>query len=629
MIVYRLSDQTAGWVPERFGFNLEVNHHLDRSNHWDWVLDSGASIIRELHPEVHLRKESYDYGRFAAIKTKEDFEAFRTRLAADPENEIPWASYRFDEEIPWMGQPDAIVDKVLSVGLQPLCSIGYLPHHYPEPLLSDAAYAAPNLEATEAHVNWAAYASSYEYHLAELYRFAPRGVAYFSLHNEPEMYIDHFYLPPDMEARRDEVHTKMFARVDGGASFDRIVQVIGTQIYWTSRSARQAADDVKQLASVQGKAADFKLLGPVAPFADMLWPYVRDWLDVADIHTYGRDPGELRRKATLVIDSSGLVGKTAAITEFNRQGGSMRIEDILFSQTAALEVAGLFHALFSVAKPEQRPLELLTFYLLASPSTHRNYKHLLYGDMDVLDWTGQDQGQQSKGPAWLPTFEELELRHATPAYSIFKMYARLAGQKTSGTRLIAGDFVAPRRETADNLRVLTVEKDGNLIMTLMNPDREERLVHVELSPWLEKFRWAVVRETTYQRRDEVRELRRLRGTNFSVELPPESVVQVSLSSLELDQIESLRLEEVTITPGNCASFGLHQTTRLRAIALLGGEEIDVTEMHAVFTSSEPNLVRVDGTGLVQRMRNAPDEVTITVSLPSGPSAEVKVLPPSV
>ncbi len=542
MIVYRLSDQTAGWVPERFGFNLEVNHHLDRSNHWDWVLDSGASIIRELHPEVHLRQEGYDYSRFAGIETKEDFEAFRSRLLADPENEIPWSSYRFDEEIPWMGKPDAIVDKVLSLGLQPLCSIGYLPHHYPEPLLADAAYAAPNLEATEAYVNWAAYASSYEYHLAELSRFAPRGVKYFSLHNEPEMYTQHFYLPPDVEARRGEVLSKMLGRVDGGASFDRAVQVIGTQIYWTARSARQAAEDVKQLATAQGRSVDFKLIGPTAPFADMLWPYVRDWLDVADIHTYGLDPGELSRKATLVIDSSGLVGKTAAITEFNRQGGSMRIEDILFSQTAALEVAGLFHALFSVARPEQSPLELLTFYLLASPSTHRNYKHLLYGDMDVLDWTGQDIGQQSKGAAWLPTFEELELRHATPAYSIFKMYARLAGKKNSGIRLVAGDFVVPRRETADNLRVLTVEKDGGLILTLMNPDREERLVHLELSPWLEKFRWAVVRESNYKRRDEAREARRLAVTNHSVELPPESVVQVFLTSLELDQIDSLLIK---------------------------------------------------------------------------------------
>ena len=33
-------------------------------------------------------------------------------------------------------------------------------------------------------------------------------------------------------------------------------------------------------------------------------------------------------------------------------------------------------------------MEYLAFYLFHFPSTHRNYKHLVYGDMNFFDWTG-------------------------------------------------------------------------------------------------------------------------------------------------------------------------------------------------------------------------------------------------
>ncbi len=67
-------------------------------------------------------------------------------------------------------------------------------------------------------------------------------------------------------------------------------------------------------------------------------------------------------------------------------------------------------------------------YLFHFPATHRNYKALVYGDMNLVDWSGRDDRLWGRGDEWHPTLEEMQLRHATPAYDIFPYAGPLRGR---------------------------------------------------------------------------------------------------------------------------------------------------------------------------------------------------------
>jgi len=99
---------------------------------------------------------------------------------------------------------------------------------------------------------------------------------------------------------------------------------------------------------------------------------------------------------------------------------------------------------------------------------------------------------------------------------------------------------------------------------------------------------------------------------------------VIIDSRPLHQATGLRLEETTTTPGALAALGLHQTTRLRAVAEVAGVTVDCSTTNVVWSSSFPELVRVGQGGLVQRLRTTARTVEITAAMPGAGSVTLTV-----
>ena len=74
-----VGNKVVAQTPRHFGVNVEVQEHYDRCNLWDWLVDSGASVIREFHPEKYLRKEPLTPKQLEGIRTKADFDQWRQR----------------------------------------------------------------------------------------------------------------------------------------------------------------------------------------------------------------------------------------------------------------------------------------------------------------------------------------------------------------------------------------------------------------------------------------------------------------------------------------------------------------------------------------------------------------------
>lgn len=108
-----------------------------------------------------------------------------------------------------------------------------------------------------------------------------------------------------------------------------------------------------------------------------------------------------------------------------------------------------------------------------------------------------------------------------------------------------------------------------------------------------------------------------------IDVPAMSVVQLIFTPDDLSAATELQIREETFTPGSIVEgLRLYQTTRLRAIARYGDFLVDVTNLNAVWESSQPEYVRVDSCGLVQRLRMSDGPVTIRAKILNGPSAEV-------
>lgn len=621
MIIFTLNNKPISRSPREFGANVEINDNLGESNLLDWLLDSGSTIIREFHPEKSLRRPSCNLQRFQAIAGVQEFEAFRTRLISDPGETIPWGDYLFDEAIPWMGIPDTIVEKLVENRLKPICSLGYYPKLYSSSLLLSFKSNSP---VPDDQLDWGAVASCYEYFLAEIFRYARMGVDYFSIHNEAEQSEDRFHLPGELGQAGFEGDVNLS---DSGKVFDeRKHAALGMQLGILNRFARLAMDDAKRLLGES--SPDLQLCGLCSAMGFYYIPHILPYADVVDFHCYSEKPDEFVRKGRMAIEMTRDHSLPVALTEFNRKGGSMRIEEMLFNMTTALEVAVIFETLFKLAQPDEKPLELLTFYLFAGPSTHRNYKHLVYGDMNLLDWTGCDKGLTNMGCEWYPDLEELQLRFATPAYAIYKMFARMAhshgGRKTNTVLELV--LQKPVFSGAENLRFLAVEGSDLIYLLFINQSPEQGTgVHLNLRQFYPDYAFAAIRESSLCYRDELREARALSNGFLAFEAPPESVIQVMLTKEDYSATESLELVEATATPGNCREgLDLHQTTRLRAFGKVNGQRVDLTDRAIIWRSSHPDLVRIDGGGLVQRVRRSEQAITLSAAIPNGPVAELQL-----
>lgn len=618
---FLLDPRPVGQTPKYLGVCLEVAEHADRSNLWDWLADSGAKMARVFHPDRDLRAPAAKGELHKDIATQQDFEAFRARLLADPEKNVPWQNFLFDQNIPWLGVPDDEIRKAAECGVAPIVSMAYTPQSYPRSLLKSFEDV---LQAPDAAVNWDAAAAAYEYYFAHIYRYASRsGVTHFMMLNEP-----------------DDRNKKL-------------VQLTGV----LARMARLALEDTRAKLTDKRVAAGLRLSGPACHFAwEGYWPYVEPYCDFLDYHFYDPDPEMFKRQQARMAIRVRPSGKKLAFTEFNRIGGPLQPDQALFSVKPSLQFAGLVMSILSASQAQDPGCEMALAYQFQFPATHRNFKSLVYGDMNLVDWTGQDNALHRMPEERHPSFAQLQLRMATPAYHVFRMLARCtpgAGERDSFEVLALGEsakgfshvfdpnmrhnvfkMLSPEKYYSLNgsgpdLRTLAVRTPDRLVITILNsgPTAAKRVAfNVELLP--EKYATAVVRETSLLQRDQALRQAPVNGPEMVVDLPAESLTQVIFTKEDLTQVSELKLEEKTFTPGTVQKLGLLETTRLRALGKLGDRWIDLTDLNVVWTSSVPDLVTIYQGGLVQRLHETTNAVTLTAKTLGGVSVSALVVPPT-
>lgn len=607
---YLLDSKPVGQTPKYLGVCLEVADHAERSNLWDWLADSGAKMVRVVHPDKDMRIQPASESTYKSIITKSDFDVFRARLLGDPEKNIPWSNYRFDKEIPWLGIPDVEIKKVVQSGVSPIISLAYGPHYYPGSLLK---VFTDEIQAKDENVNWAAAASAYEYYLAHVYRYANRnGVTHFMMINEPS----------------------------GGVKYIQQIGVI-------ARMGRLALEDVRATLSDKRTAAALRLSGPACYGNwEEFWPYMEPYVDFLDSHYYNPDPDMFTRRYNRAAMRASQTGKKVAFTEYNRIGGPLQPDQALWAMKPALQLGALTMSVLSSGQAKEPGCEMALLYEFQAPATHRNFKSLVYGDMGLIDWTGRDHGLNGWGSEWYPSFEELQIRFATPAYHIFKMLCRCAPGAGAGVEsyevLGVGESAKGFGEVWDKeisnniyrmtderkyyalggagpeIRVLAVRTPERLIITVLNsaPTPVKR-VGFDLDYAKETYATALVRETSLNRRDQVIAQMAVIGKRVVVDLPAESMTQIILIKEDLTKVTELKFEEKTVTPGTIKDLALYQTTRLCALGKIGERWMDLSELNIVWSSSEERLVNVYQAGLVERVRQTGKSVVITAKTLEG------------
>ena len=636
MIGILIGDRIAGRTPRRFGVNVEVQDHFDRCNLWDWLADSGATVIREFHPEKYLRRDPMDPGLVAGIRSKADFDAWRGKLAAAPEA-LPWDKYLFNEPVKWLGVPDGIIGKVKAGKMEPIVSMGYYPRMFPEPLtrglsadeLAPHSAACPQAEGkaplaegvwermpADDEINWRAAACAYEYYFAFMHHYTNGfGVRYFNLHNEPEFYYRNFHYPLELMPDPPKHNQKYGPGLGVPAYFMPIIM----QMAVLSRIARIACEDVRSGLADPELKRDLALAGPAWDSGwEPYWKLAHPYVDICDYHHYAPDHRLFEHAHRRVAISVGNTpGRKTACTEYGRKGGAIRVSDLLFDIGPALEAAGLMMSALSFTRPDDPPCEFVTFYHFQFPATHRNYKNLVYGDMNAVDWSGQDMQLQYRSNQLYPSFDELQLRHPTAAYHMFRMLARCAPDAGAAATSypvmdVGGNIPWPA------LRTLAVDTGRDLIVTILNPTTEKLpAVRVDLGMFAGRYHFAMVRETSTSRSDQVIRQARLESDMVLLDLSAESLTQLILTPLSLDRIPALRLVEKTLTPGDANGLALHQTTRFQALGIIDGEEHDLSQMNVVWSSSDYDAMPVYQGGLVVRMRAGAGVVTISANTADG------------
>jgi hypothetical protein len=314
------------------------------------------------------------------------------------------------------------------------------------------------------------------------------------------------------------------------------------------------------------------------------------------------------------------------ISEFGRLSGGTPITELLFGMPQSLEVADLLMEVLGLADPHAPGLGDATFYLLSFPATHRNYKQLVYGSMDTLDWSGCDRPMWGRGEAWRPTGDEQQLRWPTPAYHIFRMLAR-ACRGGPHAVLDAGwlnPTSAAPHDIPAGLRVQVIDQGGRVVVNMLNRSAVA-CPGVRLDPAAldRSFACRLVRAVTQAHADRLLEL--LPGDGVvTLDVPAQSLVQVVFDSVPWHRASALRLEERTYGPGGSSALGLWQTTRLHAIATIDGVEIDGSAWSVQWDSAQDQLVRAGQGGLIQRLRAVGEPVVITAAIPGVVSRTVTI-----
>jgi len=489
-------------TPRRFGLNLEVQDHHERTNLWDWLADSGAEVAREFHPESRHWREPTVAQAWQTIHDKSAFDIWRSTVLAAPQDGIQWRLYRFDDAIPWMGVPNGFIPKVTALGIEPLYSLGYGTAFFPRPLVKDlAATGAP----ADDGIDWGAAASAYDFFFAVIYHCASRfGARCFTMVNEPENQWDWFHKPAEFQALTGDWWSRLSRGPDDLGL--RWFHILACQYGVLARLARLALEDVRSLLKDLPSAAGFQLSGPTNVVWEPLWEQAAAHLDVCDFHHYHTEAHTYHSAYRAVALRTAGQGKKIGISEFNRLSGGIAIDRALWSHDNALDLADCLLTVLELARPDEPGCEFACFYLLNHPSTHRSYKHLLYGDTNLVDWSGRDTPLRDRGPEWYPTFAEQQVRHATPAYHVFRMLARAAA---GGPRAVLGSGLTNPGSSAphdiyERLRVQIVDHGTHLVVTLLNrsPKPAPR-VTIDLGLLGRAWACAILRETSAAHDDAV------------------------------------------------------------------------------------------------------------------------------
>ncbi len=631
-------------TPRHLGVNMLTQEHFDEINLWDWLAHSGATMVREFHPEKPLIDVdrppdtvlwpdtaprstigAYHEGLLAArptdgwegLSNRTDFDTYRESVLAapGPGGPICWDVYSFDKPVKWIGVPDGIVEKLVQVGVEPLVSLGYNTKMFPRPLVTDMEF--DGIPADE-QIDWGAAASAYDYYFAIGYHFAKiYGSHYFLMHNEPECRVDVFHFPQDLEERIQAVprENPYFA---GGETTRRTLACLTTQWGVLARIARMALDDAASLLPNQPRPV---LAGPTCGFWEPFWLKGREHVDCLDVHHYHPDPDAFENVARRIHFRARETGASFSCSEYNLIPGGVQFHRIPFERSAALDFARLLMRSLRLSTKDAPPCEFLTMYEFNYPSTDNNHKHLVYGDMNTLDWSTNDRHLPNRGDAWYPTASEMQVRFATPAFYLFRMLARcVPGSRDSVDSYPVLDSSAicliDDAHTGAFARVetLIVDAGERLLITFLNNSDGAMEFQLDLQYFRKRFKTVVVRETSRYRQDEVVDQFPPDDDQIQVTLPPQSMTQLILVPLALGDATSLRLEELTATPGAAGKLGLLETTRFRALATIGDTEEDVSDLNTVWTSSEQESVPVHQGGLVQHLRQTETPVTVTARL---------------
>ena len=445
--------------------------------------------------------------------------------------------------------------------------------------------------------------------------------------NEPEWAPRFFHVP---ERLRDVPKVPLIREVQPGhertPDGDAYRQSFGIHSGAMASILRMAIDDVAELLHVS-----LRLSGPTSnQFFKVLSTYGGDSLDILDFHHYS-DEAESHQlridEATVLCHEIG--EKSLAISEFNLRAGPTPFEKMMFVMPAALANAQVLMTAIQAAD-EHVPLDYLALYLFAGPSTHRSFKHLVYGDLNMLSWDSLDTALRAKGDAWYPTFDELQLRHCTPAYHVFKALSRALATMDPGDVESAEDargVILRDSSGTEPYVVMTAERGDELFVHYINPLDADALAAVadhQLDKTQEQAakntlvlelpqapgeRWAIVRRTATGMADQLLAVIPV-PADGKCRIPdaPQSFTQIRITRLNPAEIQSIRLQELTHTPGTSGSLGLFQTIRLRAIDEAGR---DVSDSLIQWQSSQPHVVAVSSTGLVQRLRD--DTVAVEIS----------------
>lgn len=613
---YFLDPRPVGKTNTYLGVVPEAMMYTDSTNVFDWLADSGVGMVRVAHPDANFRNRiDFETSVYAKVNTYADFNKFRKHIMKDPDNHIRWEDYRFNTSMPWVGNLDITMSKLQQNNIQGFLSMAYSPHpaYCPRKILKRFD---GGIIPADCLIDWSSAASAYEYYFACIYRYSSRnGMTHYMMLNEPSSQIEN-------------------------------VQQIGV----LARMARMAMDDVKKVLKDKKVAASLRLSSP-AFFAnwDIFLPYIAPYVDFIDTHLYDPEGSMMSRKLQRILTSARLLNKQVVVTEYNRISGSMTIEESFFGIQASLQLADLVMSLQSSSKLDDPTIVSSLLYQFHFPATHRNFKSLVYGDMNCVDWSNQDiQTWNKLSPT--PTKEELQLRYATPAYYMFKMLARSApggkcDRESYEVYQLQEALIGPAHvynpelkrniyrslerdkfyayeggKRGNEMKTLTVKVGNRLHMYILNfePADVYRSFYIGAMP--NEYRTAVVRETSLSRQDMPTRQIAIQDHTIGITLTGESLTEIIFTEEDLSQITELKIEARPGTIGTVDSLGLYQTARLKALGKYENGWIDLTDLNVVWSSSKDSGLQIHQGGLLQRMRYSSTDEDVTAETLSGVKA---------